>query len=138
MDFGCLTEYSVGFFGIALGLLQYSARFRVRLPYAGHGLHFRHGRSGDGTRVLVLVILRDLDLHPGVRRRQAPPVHGGSALHRLSAGRFGKVALSSRAQVIKRDGTSCPVQFDKISARLQPLCEGLSDVIDPVRESAAW
>jgi len=36
-------------------------------------------------------------------------------------------------QVIKRDGTSCPVQFDKISARLQPLCEGLSDVIDPVR-----
>ena len=35
-------------------------------------------------------------------------------------------------EVVKRDGRREPVQFDKITARLAKLCEGLSGLVHPV------
>ena len=36
-------------------------------------------------------------------------------------------------QVEKRDGSRVPVEFDKITQRIKPLCENLSSSIDPVQ-----
>ena len=35
--------------------------------------------------------------------------------------------------VLKRDGRSEPVQFDKITARIKKLCYGLHKAVDPAR-----
>jgi hypothetical protein len=40
--------------------------------------------------------------------------------------------------VIKRDKTREPVHFDKITARIQHLCEGLEENVDAVRLMARW
>jgi hypothetical protein len=43
-----------------------------------------------------------------------------------------KDKLKSKMCVIKRDGRSEPVHFDKITSRIQKLCYGLNmDFIDP-------
>jgi hypothetical protein len=34
--------------------------------------------------------------------------------------------------VVKRNGESQPVSFDKITARIVALCEGLDPIVDPV------
>lgn len=36
-------------------------------------------------------------------------------------------------QVVKRDGRHEPVMFDKITTRIQKLCYGLNDLVDPVK-----
>ena len=36
-------------------------------------------------------------------------------------------------QVEKRDGSRVPVEFDKITQRIKPLCENLTSSIDPVQ-----
>ena len=35
-------------------------------------------------------------------------------------------------RVLKRDGRKEPVKFDKITARIEKLCYGLSEYVDPV------
>ena len=36
--------------------------------------------------------------------------------------------------VLKRDGRKESVRFDKITARVEKLCYGLNDMVDPVKE----
>ena len=35
--------------------------------------------------------------------------------------------------VVKRDGKSEPVMFDKITSRVRKMCYGLNDLVDPVK-----